>query len=172
MRLSFFACLFLVFISSCKEQASEIANITMEIPLELPAGLNALETHVFQVFGVPTFYDTRLANAGITEEQISFIQAGFGSFSSDFNNVNLDFIFGVTVHALLDGPNGPRREMFYLEQTPLNVGTEIRMLASATELKEVLNKEDVDLEFNFRLREFSPQTFTGKFDLNFGIFIE
>ncbi len=173
MRLSIYASIFLVFIyASCANQAEEIATIKIEVPLELPAGLNTLETHVFQVFGVPTFFESRLANAGIEEQQISFIQSGFGLFNNDFSNVNLDFIFGITVHALIDGPNGPRRELFYLEQTPLNVGAEIKLLASSTELKEVLNKEDIDLEFNFRLREFCPQTFTGKFDLEFGIYIE
>lgn len=166
-----FVSLCIILIASCK-QRNESATISMEVPVEIPAGLNTLETHVFRVIGIPTFYNTTLSNAGIDESEIVSILSGFGAFRQGFSNVNLDFILGITVHALLDPITGERRELFYLEQIPLGQKDQIQLLATTTELKEVLNKESIDLELSFRFRDFSPQTFTGVFDLEYGVYLE
>ncbi len=162
----------ILFFSACRNNSAEVATIDLEVPVQFPAGLNTLETHVFQVFNVPTFYNATIAGSGLSEDQIASIQSGFGSFRQSFSSINLDFIRGVTVHVLVDPVSGERRELFYLEQIPLGNKEEVRMLASTTELKEVINKESIDLEFSFRLRDISPQSFTGIFELNFGVFEE
>ncbi len=159
-------------IQGCNRSSSEAARIQFLVPLDINAGLGTIETHVFRVFDVQTFFEANTSNAGISPEDITQIQSSFGSFKGKFTDVDLNFIDGITVHILLDAVSGQRKELFYLDVVPLGSKEEIKMLASTSELKEVMNQEFIDLEFSIRLRQFSSNSFVGEFDLSFGVFVD
>lgn len=169
---SFFLIISFSAITACEPSSNESARLNLVVPIDISAGLGTIETHVYQVYNVPTFFEQVINSSNISEASIVGIESSFGLFRSKFGGIDLDFVQGITVHVLVDTQTGERKELFYLDTVPFGSKDEIKMLASVTELKELLNKEVVDLELSLRFRQIPSNTFTGEFDLSFGIFTD
>jgi len=167
ISLGFFLCT-----QACNTSSNEAARLRFLVPLDLDGGLGTVQTHVFRVFDVPTLFEETINTSNITLESITQIQSSFGSFAGKFESIDLNFIDGMTVHILEDATTGDRTELFYLDVVPLGNKTEIKLLASTSELKDLLSQETIDLELSLRFRQFLSQNFTGEFDLSFGIFVD
>lgn len=152
---------------SCNKDGDLVYDFRLQTLIDVPTGLNTLETHYFIIRDVPTFFNANLESRGINKESIIRVNASRGTFSSRFNKYNLAFIRLATVSAISRKPGGKKVEMFYMEDVPFNEDEELQMLTSLGDLKELFEEESVDLEVRLIFRATPPPGLTLQLDYGY-----
>lgn len=60
--------------------------------------------------------------------------------------------------------------MYYLDFVPVNTDTQLRMLSSTTQLKDMMNEEFIDLEVRINLRSFTTSNIRAKIEFGYAVF--
>lgn len=146
--------------NSCKDDNVPVFEMDMFFDINIPAGLNTIESHFFIIEDVPTFAASLMSANNVGPDDIGSILGATGKVETRFSGLDLDFIQNVGVHALDQEDQTNRREAFYIfnDVIPLGTKTDIDMIPSILNLKDqLLLEETVDLEFKIDLRSFLPQ---------------
>lgn len=167
MKLYHFAVVIGLFFLSCNKDGDLVYDFRLQSLVDVPTGLNTLETHYFILRDIPTFYAANLAARGISEEAVTRVNASRGTFTARFNRYNLAFIRLVTVKALSKRPGGKQVEMFYMEDVPFNEDEELQMLSSLGDLEEIMAEESMDLEIRLQFRASPPPGLTLQLDYGY-----
>ena len=167
LRILLFLCIAISF-SSCKEEPP-VFEMNLFFDLDIPAGLNTIESHFFIVEDVPTFAAALLSANNTNPEDIGSILGATGNVKTRFSGLNLDNIQDVGVHVLDQNDHTKRSEAFYIfnDLIPLGAKTEIQMIPSIVDLQDLLLQETVDLEFRVNLRSFLPQELDARIEMKF-----
>jgi len=140
--------------------------------LDIPAGLNTLETHYFIIPDVATFAEAQLTGNGMSPEDVGYINGLTASLETRFSGLDLDFIENIGVH-FVDGNNlDDRREAFYIFNDFVDFGskTDIAMIPTLLDFKDQLLEETVDLEFSINLRGFLPSQLDTRVVMTFDVY--
>jgi hypothetical protein len=162
----FFCC----FLWSCSSGPQELFVIDNEIEFILPGGLNTVETHVFIIRDVPTFFDQSLEAYSIRKEDVAQIGAGRGLLTGSFINIDYDFIGEISIRALSQRDRGLTREMFYRENIPFTHDGELQLLSSISNLTDIFTDPFVDIEIRIRLRNIVPTDLQNKLIFSYAVF--
>ncbi len=162
----------LIFLASlsCTKDKPILFVGNFDADLEIPAGLNTVETHYFILRNIPVYFIQNALLAGIDTSKISNISAGRGSINHILGTQDLDFINTVSIYAVSKNDPTVKREMFYLDFVPFATRREIRLLSSTTELKDILKEDVIDLEVRLLFRSFVPNTLRVKLNLGYTVF--
>lgn len=155
---------------SCGKDQRELFVIDNEIEFILPGGLNTIETHIFLVRDVPTFFDQSLQTYGYREEDVTQIGSGRGLLTGSFQNIDYDFIGEISIRALSQRERGLSREMFYRENIPFTHDGELQLLSSISNLTDILSDPFVDIEIRIRLRDIVPADIQNKLIFSYAVF--
>jgi hypothetical protein len=166
----FFIVILLLTHISCEDERVVLFNGSMSSRLDIPSGLNIVETHYFIIRNVPTFFAQRAANAGINLADVSNIQSAKGLIKATFQQEDFRFVENISIYVSSTIDPSKKREMYYLEPVPFNIGEELRMLSATSELKEILSDEFVDLEIRLNFREFNTRVIPTTIDIGYTVF--
>ncbi len=148
----------------------EYPNLTFDIP----AGLNTLDSHFFILRSIPTnknFFFGSNDEASIVEITPSFARiVGLQGNLADYG-----FINEIVVRICQDNDVNPtnvvdkcRREIFFREGIPLNVGNRVDLLPNSNNLKAELTEETFTVVLVLRrLRDFSPINIPSRLEMQF-----
>ena len=159
-----------IFLTSCSKENNNVFDFRLQSVLELPIGLNTIETHYFILRDIPTFYAANLQARGLSSDNVKIVNASRGIFSPRFNGSDLNFIRAVTVSAISKKPPYNKIEMFYQEDVPFNQKEELKMLTSLGDLKNLMAEEKIDLEIRLTFRAYPPPGLS--LQLDFGYLVQ
>lgn len=128
----------------------------MEIEAELliPAGLNSFDTHYFIVRDVPT----RIANYTLnTFEDIDRIQASNALITGRFQDIDYGIIDQIIIEVISQSDPSTQKEIFYNNLVPFSQNSDLQLLSSLSNVKEILTEEFVDLEIRLIFKSFTPR---------------
>ncbi|MEM9917469.1 MAG: hypothetical protein AAF990_05200 [Bacteroidota bacterium] len=147
-----------VLIAGCTKRDENILfNIPYQVEFEIPAGLNTLETHVFEIFNIPTRIDTLLANFNIDPNDLQSINPKESQMEVTLNGLDYSFIREMSVQLFDKDDPDVDVEIFFHPQVPFNTGSRLPLIPSLSNAQDFLLKESINLRVEFQLREFSPQ---------------
>ena len=158
------------FLFSCEKETPVKFIAELDAEFDVPSGLNTVETHYFLLRNVPVFFSQNAARYNLDTSQVQSLLASKGLLRDKFLNVNFDFISRISVYAVSRKNPSVKREMFYLDQVPLSVGKELRMLSSTTQLKDLFQEETIDLEIRINVRQFVPGPLTARLEFGYAAF--
>lgn len=172
MKFRFYIALFILTIfcfSSCKDKNTPIFEMDLFFDIDIPAGLNTVESHYFIIEDVPTFAATLLSVNNVGPDDIGSVLGATGTVETRFSGQNLDFIENVGVHVLDQQDHLSRSEAFYIfnDFVPIGTKSEIDMIPAILNLQNHLLEETVDLEFRVNLRSFLPQALDARVQMKF-----
>ncbi len=142
---------FITFVA-CSSDVEPQFEVENEIDFILPGGLNAIETHVFVIRNVPTFFESSLINNGMRKEDVVSISPGRATLTGKFNDADYKFIEEISIRVLSQSDKELNQEMFYQDRIPFNQEGQLRLFGSITELKDILSEPLIDMEVRIRLR--------------------
>ena len=152
-------------LSSCDKNDPPIFEMDIFFDINIPAGLNTIESHYFIIEDVQTLSST----ISTAPENIGRILGATGQLQTRFSGLDLDLIEDIGIHILDKEDPTIRNEAFYIfnDFIPFGSKTEVDMLPSILDLKEYLLDETVDIEFKINLRGFLPQELDGRVEMKF-----
>ena len=155
---------------SCGSDRQELFIINNEIEFFVPGGLNTIETHVFVIRNVPSFYRSNLSVNGASDEQITSISPTRARLQGTFGVIDYDFIDEISVRAVSKTDPGLNREMYFQDRIPFNHSGDLELFSSISELKEILSEEIFDMEVRIRFRQSSPLQLQNKLIFSYAVF--
>lgn len=167
MRILFCILIGIAVCVSCNRLDDPDFTHDLNISFDVPVALNTQETHYFQVPNVPTFLDLSLDPFALDYDDVESITSQSCRIAATGGTLDLDFIHRIIVNAYTEDET---TELFYLENIQFGNKTDIQLLASIPELKEVLAQEFVNLEVGMRFRQFPPANFTCQAQMKFSVY--
>ena len=155
---------------SCGSDRSLLFEVNNEIEFLLPGGLNTIETHVFVIRGVPTFYRSSLNSNGVAEGDVISISAAKARLIGSFGQIDYNFIDEISVRALSKSGQGINKEMYYQDRIPFNQQGDLELFSSISELKDILSEEIIDMEVRIRLRQSTAVQLQNKLIFSYAVF--
>lgn len=152
---------------SCNRLSDPQVTVPVELNFDIPASLNTIETYYFTNPNTPIFLDLNLSQSGFTSEDITSIISQNARVTEIDENVDLNFINSIVINAYTDDDNV---ELFYLENIQFGSKDEIFLLASISELVDILNQEFVSFEVGFRFRQVPPANFRASVTMDFSVY--
>ena len=162
--------LVILLFTSCEKETVVRYEVPLVAEFDLPTGLNTVETHYFIIRNVPTFYGQNAALKGVDTSTIINVFASRGLIQSKFQDVDFDFISRISIYAVSKKDSNKKREMYYMDFVPLTADTQLRMLSSTTQLKDILKDEFIDLEVRINLRSFTTSNIRAKIEFGYAVF--
>lgn len=144
---------------SCKDDPSrELFTIGHAFDLEIVAGLNTLDTHIYRFQTVHSQYDQLLQANGLTTDDVETVTAKSADFGAIFSDVDLDFIREISVQMFESTDPDNRREIFYLDPVPGNAGTVIHPFPALPDVKLFVEDGQFGIEVWLNFRYVPQQT--------------
>ena len=154
---------------SCNKLPDPQFTFSTSVNFDIPPSLNTVETHYFTLPNTPTFIDLSLAQEGFTKDDVTSIISQNARFTEVDQNIDLDFINSIVVNVYTEEKNV---ELFYLENIQFGNKDDIFLLASISELVEMLNQDFVNFEVGLRFRQIPPPNFRADVELDFSVYAE
>lgn len=165
--------IFGIVLGACSKDEKQFVEVKLDLEVNLPAGLNSLETHYFVYKNVPNFYTQSLLSNGISKERVDKITGFRARLSGSSGTANFELFRRISVFAVEKDNPSNRLEMFYLDDIPFGITTEIELLTSISNLKSVMEADDLyTLEFQIEFKTFVPFDQRIKFDYSYAIFFD
>ncbi|MBT8219421.1 MAG: hypothetical protein KJP00_06340 [Bacteroidia bacterium] len=127
----------------------------------VPAGLNPLNTHYFEVNGLVTNAGALLGQNDINK--IIPLEARMSTLD------NVSFAFVREVEVFISDTSNPNLDInvFYREEIPPNTGSEIRMIATQAEITDILKKDRFNFTIRFELFNTTDRSFDARIEFAF-----
>lgn len=165
--------IFGIIFGACSKDEKQFVEVKLDFELNLPAGLNSLETHYFVYDNVPNFYTQSLLSNGISKERVDKVTGYRARLSSSSGTANFELFRRISIFAVERNNPSNRLEMFYLDDIPFGISTEIDLLTSISNLKSIMESDDLyTLEFQIEFKTFVPFDQRIKFDYSYVIFFD
>jgi len=173
--MRFYSVLFTILIisfSSCRNTENELFEIQMEARLDISAGLNSIETHIFVLEDISSTLEANLVQKGMSIDQVNSIKPSTALMDGVFNEIDYSIVEEIAIN-IVDGTDSSNKiEVFYQELIPLNHSGPLQMFGSLPDIKDILNNDSYDLEVEIRFRTPTVQTMENKIIYNFVAFGE
>ena len=149
---------------------------THEVPLttfiDVPAGLNTLETHFFIRRNIPSFYAENLSSFGLNDTQILQITGARAKIYNKVNSYDLNFISRISIYAVSPLDQNKKMEMYYLDLVNFNEGDEIVLLPATSNVKDILDNGKFDLEIRLNFRDYPPTNMRLDIDFSYLLYFQ
>lgn len=169
MRKFFFIVILAISLNSCTDNAQSVFDINVETFFVIPAGLNSFDTHVFEIFNVPTFIQT--VSSASTREAVTSVRASTGRLTGRFTNINFRNVERISIRAIspLDLQN--EKEVFWMDFIPVNHTGDLELFSSLPEVDDILLQDNIHLQVRINFKSFVPSDIETRVLLNFKAFI-
>lgn len=158
---------FLFFSASCNKNKQEGVTINYLNQVTISAGLNVLDTHIFEL----PFENPRLGVflPNTDTAQIESILPSLLTIRNLQSNTDLSFIRRAIVRISADGL--PEREVAFREEIPFNTGLDLNLIPSLSELRPYFLKDNFRLIVRLNFRNITPETMTLQVDSGFQVML-
>lgn len=153
-------------ITGCGKDEEPRFIMPVEVIVFFPAEFNTVATHTRELFSVPNLMQSRLAQNGMTADQVTSIVAGKGQIIPVTANVQYQLINNVIVN-VSSVDNDDINEMYYNDFIEFNHEGNLELLSSISELKDIMLDGVFDLQVKYNLRQslLTPTEHKLRFDL-------
>jgi hypothetical protein len=141
---------------SCHKAESSY-NVPLQTSIEIPPGLNTIETHIFIKKNVFSLYQENLHRYNLSADNITKVTAIKAKLYDKFSSANLDFISRVSVYIVDSNDPSLFFEMYYLDFVNLTEDSSIELLPTVRNIKDIISKGTFDLQIRLNFR-FPPPT--------------
>ncbi len=138
--------------SGCSKDEEPRFSMPVEITVFLDKGFSTIETYTIEIYSVPNQIHTRLAQNGMTADQVTSIVAGRGQIIPVTPNVQYRLLNNLVVNASsVDDDNF--NEMYYNDFVEFDHEGNLELLSSISELKDIMLDGVFDLQVKYNLRQ-------------------
>lgn len=162
-----FSSLLLIFsVTSCKQDEVEFIDIlTVLVQIEVPAGLNSIETHYFEYRDEPTRINSILQANNLSEEQIGFIRPRSATLRSRATGEDFSFLQQAFIE--IGTRTEDHIECYFVDRIPNNEDAVLDLIPNEVNMKSRLIQDFVDIRLALLLKRPSPSTFRAEMELTF-----
>lgn len=161
-RLQFLLLGFICLVApSCKKDDPKVlATLRYEVNVDLPAGLNTLETHYLRINDFQPRLSANLDAQGISRSRVTGIQPALVQVQALFTNAPLDFVREAKMDIIEDTSFRSLMELFWTPQVPPNTNTAFNIPGNQVNAITLWEKDKVDLALGLAFRYPSPELMT------------
>ena len=139
--------------SGCSKDEEPRFTMPVEVTVFFPAEFNTIETHTVELFSVPNQMQARLAQNGITADQITSIVAGRGQLIPVTPNVQYQLINNIIINVSSIDSDTDINEMYYNDFIEFDHNGNLELLSSISELQNIMIDGVFDLQVKYNLRQ-------------------
>ena len=155
----------LIFIGSCGGNEEPKVRISLEADVDIPAGRNALISHVFLLRNLRTVPDVTITDE--LKANIIEVFSTRGEMRGRFGPIDLSIVDDVSVRAVSRENPSLTKEVFYRENVPLDERNDLLLFSSLSNTSDILLDETVDIELSIRFKTVTSFPIEAKLFLNF-----
>ncbi len=153
-------------VSSCQKDEVEFIDIlTMLIQIEIPAGLNSIETHYFEYLDEPTRISAILQANNLTEDEISFIRPRSATLRSLATRERFDFIQQSFIE--IGSRSEDFIECYFVDRIPNNEDAVLDLIPNEVNMQSRMTEDFVNIRLAILTKRPSPSTFRAEMELTF-----
>jgi len=169
-----FACLILsLVLMGCDGRNENVAGLfTLELPVDIGAGLPPTKTHYFLHRDVKIKFDEYLQSLGLTADEVLRVEPASAILHVLTDGVKWNFVDNAKIYVF--NPNNPDQEYlsFYTEIIPHNAGVYLNILPFMVDLKHLFLASSIGLRTGLHFRGASPQTIQSVLEVKFNVIVE
>jgi len=169
MRKIIFILILAISLNSCSDNVESAFDIDLDTVFVIPAGLNSIDTHVFEIYNVPTFIQSR--GSASTREAVTSVRANRASLTGRFANNNFRNIQRISIRAISSLDIENEKEIFWMDFVPLDHNGDLELFASLPEVNDILLEDNVHIQVRINFKSFVPADIETRLLLNFKAFI-
>lgn len=145
-----------------------LVQMELQADLEVPAGLNNLETHFFILRDQLT--QAKVFLQDFNPEDIGEILPAEARITSRNNLVTYAIIDQITIRAISSDDATNNKEVFFMEFIPIDHRGDLQLFGSLSNVKDIMMDDTFDLEVRFRFRNFTPTSFDNRIFMTFNVY--
>ncbi len=168
MNKLLYFCVFIFLFSACGNDENLLFEMPYQVEFEIPAGLNTIDEHVFEVNNIPTNADSIFSFYGYEKDAILRIDPGIANLSAIFSNSNYGFIREAAIEIFNDD-NERGKEVFFRIEIPRNIGSQMSLAATLVDAQEFLKQDKFNIRLILDTRELSSEFIQTRIQFNFRV---
>lgn len=137
----------------CSKGEEPRFTMPVEVIVFFPSEFNTIETHTVELYSVPNQIQTRLAQNGMTVDQITSIVSGRGQIIPVTPNFQYELINNVIVNVSSINDDSDINEMYYNDFIQFDHDGNLELLSSISELKDIMIDGVFNLQVKYSLRQ-------------------
>lgn len=157
----------------CNGRNENVAGqFTLELPVDIGAGLPPTKTHYFLHRDVRIKFDEYLQSLGLTSVDVLRVEPASAVLSVLTDGVKWNFVEHATIYVF--NPNNVNEEFlsFRTDFIPLNAGVFLNILPFMTDLKPLFLAPSIGIKTGLHFRGASPQTIQSVLELKFNVIVQ
>ena len=143
----------LIIISCHKDNRTELFELNHFVDFDIQPGLNTFDTHFFVIAPLASSYEDKLDASGKSPEEVIAIEAKDAYLSSLFSDVNLKFIYQISVYIFDPFNPSDKIEFFYLDPVPSRNQNSIRLFPGIADVGHWVDQEYFGIEVRLTFRD-------------------
>ncbi len=154
----------LLFANCDKKDENVLFTVPYQVEFEIPAGLNTIETHVFEISNIPTRMDSLLSAFNIDKSTLKSIDPRDAKMRVTLGGLDYSFIREIEVYVFDQTFD---KQIFFHNQVPLNAGGELPIIPTLVDAQDFLLQDKFNLRIELQLREFPSRFIPTRFNFSF-----
>lgn len=170
MRSLFFYFFLGYFLFSCGGKNENVAGqFTIEVPIDIVAGLPPTKTHYFLNRDVRIKFSEYPTTRGLTTEDVIRVEPASAILTLVTDGVKWNFVENATIYVF--NPDNVKEEFlsFRTDFIPLNVGEYLNILPYRVDLKRLFLAPSIGLRTGLHFRGASPRTIQSVLQVKFNV---
>lgn len=136
----------------CSKDEEPRFSMPVEVTVFFEDGFSTVETYTTEIFSLPNQMQTRLAQNGMTADQVTSIVAGRGQIIPVSPNVQYQLLNNIVIN-VSSVDNDDLNEMYYNDFIEFDHNGNLELLSSISEIKDIMLDGVFDLQVKYNLRQ-------------------
>ena len=149
-----------------KKEVIPLFEIESIASIEIPVGLNTVETHYINIRDITSTLAGQLETMGLSMDDISIIKPQSFVMTSLDGDVDFSFISRISSE-IFTRAIPEKTEIFFMEPVPLNTRSSLILFPSLLNIKDYLTGPSFNIEVKFNVRGFTPRNIEARIDMIF-----
>jgi hypothetical protein len=151
LKRLFFLSLVLLFLQCRKDDANVLFKMEYDQLINVPGGLNTVETYSFLLQNLNTNFKTLSTTFNISPSSVLIIRAGSTQLVDQLNQLDLAKVEKISLLAS-NLTFSVEKEIAYLEPVPLNSTNSLQLFPSLTDATDIFMGDKFNLRLKIKLR--------------------
>jgi hypothetical protein len=156
----------------CNKDTRDSVQGSIDAEFDIPNGLNTIETHVFVIEDVTSFFEQTLLQNGRSINDIDEVLSAKGDLVFPFISGSINFLDKVSIRIYNRFDPNNYKEMYYLDAIPLNANNPLKLFSTISNLQPILENENFDMEVRLKFRAFTPPNLRVRLDFGYTIYFQ